>query len=411
VRVFKQGYLMFKRKNKQISDSARLPDFSYLNSDDIYMDSSCQSLRPLRVIEAVNQYYKTYGACGGRVKYRWGQKVDVVVEQTRDLVINYLGLSKKDYVCSFTQNTTYGLNLVLSQLPTGKYKRIITSEIEHNSVFLTTITQAKRLGVDRLVLPRLEDGSLDYKKSDLTNAIVVLNTTSNIDGRLLNNLKQLVEDTHNSGGIVILDAAQTVAHHQKLLNKSDADAICFSAHKTYAASLGAIIIKKSFLKTLDINFVGGGMVSSVKEQSFKLWTEDMSVWLEPGLQSYAEIISLGEAIKWLKDIKPGGMNKDTYLEKLSKKLFEGLSEIQGITMINKEPSSVISFYSDRVDSSRLATFLSAQGIMARSGYFCCHYYLLEKLKLPPMLRLSLGLHSTEDDVTKTVDAIKKIVEG
>src|SRR5665647_1257995 len=105
---------MFRKKTDTVlSSSDRLADFSYINADDIYLDSSCQSLRPQPVIDSLNDYYQNYNACGGRVKYKWGQKVDSQVEATRELVIDYLGVSSKDYVCSFTLNTTYGINLVL----------------------------------------------------------------------------------------------------------------------------------------------------------------------------------------------------------------------------------------------------------------------------------------------------------
>jgi len=92
-------------------------------------------------------------------------------------------------------------------------------------------------------------------------------------------------------------------------------------------------------------------------------------------------------------------------------MFDGLSNIKDLVILNKEPSTVISFYTPNIDSHRLATFLSAQGIMARSGYFCCHYYLLEKKKLPPMLRLSIGLHNTESDIEKVIQTIKQITEA
>jgi selenocysteine lyase/cysteine desulfurase len=398
---------MFRRHIEPTLNSNRLAEFSYLGSNHIYMDSSCQSLRPLPVIEAMDEYYKTYGACSGRVKYEWGQKVDSIVEETRQLVVDYLDLPKKDYICSFTLNTTYGLNLILSQLPIGKYKRIVTSEIEHNSVFLPTITHAKRLSVERIVLPRARDGGLIYDKTDLNHSIVVVNTTSNIDGRLLTNLAQLIKDAHESDGIVILDAAQTVAHHRELLRGCQADAICFSAHKTYAASLGVVVIKKDLLRTLEISFIGGGMVNGVKQQSYQMYPDDMAAWLEPGLQPYAEIISLNSSIKWLKNIKSG----EQHLNELARQLFDGLSNIPEIEIINSEPSSIISIYSKKVDAHRLATFLSASDIMVRSGYFCCHYYLIEKLKLPPLLRFSIGLHTTQDDVTKTIETLKKLVRS
>jgi len=399
---------MFKKKATYIQDqSERLSEFRYISNDDIYMDSACQSVRPQPVIDALRNYYTTYNACGGRVKYKWGQKVDKEVEATRELVIDYLGLSLKDYICSFTLNTTYGLNLVLSQLPAGIYDQVTTSEIEHNSVFLPTIELAKRLNINRNILMRDTDGSLIYKKTDINKSIVVINAVSNIDGRLLLNIKQLIKDVHDAGGIVIIDAAQAMAHYHELLIGCKADAICFSGHKMYASSLGIVVIQKSLLSKLDKHFVGGGMVTAVREQSYDLLPDEMSSWLEPGLQAYGEIISLKNAIEWLKTVKPQGLKPADYVEKISKQLYEGLLKIPDLTIINKTPSSVISFYSKNIDSHRLAIFLSTSGVMVRSGYFCCHYYLIEKLKLPPLIRFSLGIHTTEQDVTKTLELIRK----
>ena len=402
---------MFIKKAKSIQNTtARLPEFGYIADNAIYMDSACQSMRPEPVIAAINDYYKTYNACGERVKYRWGQKVDEKVESTRELVISYLGLSQKDYVCSFTLNTTFGLNLILTQISNDVYSQIITSEIEHNSVFLSTIELSKRLNIPRTVLPRDEQGNLIYDKNNLEKAIVVLNAASNIDGRLLLNIRELVKDAHAAGGIIIIDAAQAFAHYPEILNNCGADAICFSGHKTYASSLGIVVIRKTLLKSLDITFVGGGMVSGVRENDYSLLPEqDMASWLEPGLQAWGEIISLKSAIEWLKTVKPNNQKPTDYIADLSKQLFSELSQIDGLVLINNAPASVISFYSPKIDAHRLAVFLSASGIMARSGYFCCHYYLLEKCKYPPLLRLSIGLHTTTDDITKTIEAIKKFL--
>lgn len=402
---------MFKKRNKDSGIlSERLSDFSYIRDKDIYLDNACQSMRPNAVINALDDYYKTYNSCGERVKYQWGQQVDKKVESTREAVLNYLSLSNKEYVCSFTLNTTYGLNLILKQIPGGLYEKVVTSDIEHNSVFLSTIEISNRLKIPRIVLGRSNDGSLIYDKNDLQKAIIVVNTTSNIDGRLLQNINQLIKDVHKMGGIIIIDAAQTFAHHRELLANCDADAICFSGHKTYACSIGVIVIKKSLLRSLQITFVGGGMVSEVKKDSYSLLpNENMSSWLEPGLQSWGEIISLGQAIEWLQKIRPNKKSPSEYINDLSQQLYDGLKSIDSLIMINNAPSSTISFYSPKIDSHRLAIFLSASGIMARSGYFCCHYYLLEKNKYPPLLRLSIGLHTTQNDISKTLEVIKKFI--
>ena len=165
---------------KQIDNAVQ--DFDYLDNRALYFDSACQTLRPKQVVDAVNEYYLEYNACGGRVKYDWGIKVDEKILATRRALLKLAGKSERDYVCAFTLNTTYGLNLLLSQLPLNTYQQIVTSEIEHNSVFLPSITWAKKLGLKRLVLQREPDGTLLYEPKDLEKSVVVVNTASNVNG-------------------------------------------------------------------------------------------------------------------------------------------------------------------------------------------------------------------------------------
>ncbi|POH71080.1 aminotransferase class V [Cryobacterium zongtaii] len=402
---------LFRRPAAERLDTGRSGDFGYLQAGEVYLDAACQSLRPQPVIDALTDYYTTYNACGGRVKYAWGLKVDAAVADTRKAVLGLLGLSNKSHAVSFTLNTTYGLNLLLQQLPLDRFTRVVTSHVEHNSVFLPTITAARRLGVDRLVLGRAADGALLYEPAQLEKAVVVVNATSNIDGRQLSNLADLVRDTHARGGIVIVDAAQAMGHSRALLQKTEADAICFSGHKMYAASLGVVVARHELLSSLELGFVGGGMVSDVRENDFDLVQGDPAALLEPGLQAWGEIIALGRAIEWLGDVRPGGLTPAEHITGLSRRLHDGLAEIPGLTLLNTEPSPVISLYAPAQDSHRLAVFLSHSRISVRSGYFCAHHYLKEQLGLPPLLRLSLGLHSTESDIDSATQALTRLMKG
>lgn len=384
-------------------------DFEYLPNDMVYLDSACQTLRPQPVLDAMLAYFQKFNACGGRVKYAWGKRVDEEVERVRMEILSLLGKSEKEYVVAFTLNTTYGLNLLLNQLPTGVYRQIVTSDIEHNSVFLPTLVAAQRLGISRKILPRVENGSLGYEQEDTTGSIVVLNSTSNIDGRILLNAKTLADELHQAGGILLLDGAQSMVSHSAFLREVDFDALCFSGHKTYAPSLGVIVVKKKLVDSLALSFVGGGMVEKLTENDFSFPAEDFACRLEPGLQDFAGIVGLGAAIDWLKTYRPEGLPQKEHQEKLASLVFDGLSSLSDVTILNTKPSSTISFYSEKIDSHRLATFLSERNIMVRSGYFCCHYFLQNRKKYPPLLRVSLGLQSTEADVNLFLETMKKIL--
>lgn len=382
--------------------------FDYLPQSAVYLDSACQSLRPRLVIDAVNQYYQEYNSCGERVRYDWGLKVDAAVNDVRAAILKRLKLSSRDYFVSFTLNTTYGLNLLESQLDTSHFRQIITSDIEHNSVFLSTMSLAHRSGLPRIVVSRNADGSVDLDKVDFDRAIVIMNAVSNIDCRTLSNVKELVKRVHASGGIVIIDAAQVMAHYCKLLQAVPADAICFSAHKMYGPSLGVLVVRRSLLDQMQISFVGGGMVDDVLQDSCQLSAKNKShahTAFEPGLQLYAEIIGLGAALKWMEQSESQAKTMQ-----YATKVFDALKAAPNITLINQQPTPTLSFYHNNFDSHFIAKALSQHGIMARSGYFCVHYYLKHVKKYPPLVRLSFGMHNRASDVDRLLSTMRELLK-
>ena len=381
-----------------------MEDFKYLPENAHYFDSACQSLRPQCVIDALNEYYTDYNSCGERVKYAWGKQVDERVEETREAVLDLLKLKSKHYFVSFTLNTTYGLNLLLSQLELP-IKKVITSEIEHNSVFLSTMTFAEKNQINRVVLSREANGLLSLD-NDFSNSLVVVNAVSNIDGRRLENIAALVKKVKKQGGFIILDCAQALGSNYELLQKIPADAFVASAHKMYAPSLGVMIVRKDFAKYIKSSFVGGGMVSSVKQDSFEMLAGDeIHTIFEPGLQAWGEIIAFKTAIDWLKKQK-----KKSQIDEFSKDIFEFLKTQKGVNVLNEKATPVISFYHDKLDAHLIAQALSDEGIMVRSGYFCAHYYLKEVLNLPHLVRISIGLHNTREDVDKLKQVLERVFE-
>ncbi|MDR1196961.1 MAG: aminotransferase class V-fold PLP-dependent enzyme [Candidatus Nomurabacteria bacterium] len=381
-------------------------DFKYLDKTAVYFDSACQSLRPQPVIDALNEYYTQFNSCGERVKYAWGVKTDQKVEETRALVLDYLKLKPKDYFVSFTLNTTYGINLILSQLSADGIKKVVTSDIEHNSPFLATMTFSKTHNLPREVITRRDDGTIDVDKYDFSGAVVVVNSASNIDGRRLENLDELIKKIHKQGGLIIIDAAQGMATSSDLLEKTSADAICFSAHKMYAPSLGVMVVRRDLAPKIKTTFIGGGMVDDVEADSYQLSAEsDNHIYtkFESGLQAWGEIVALGAAIKWLKNAK-----KSSQIADFSDQIFNFLDRHPKVHLTGQKAAPTMSFYVDDLDSHLLAEALSDQGIMARSGYFCCHYYLDHLKHYPPLLRISLGLHNSQADVDKFISVMEKI---
>ena len=285
----------------------------------------------------------------------------------------------------------------------------MTSEIEHNSPFLSTIAFSERTGLPREVMSRNEDGSIDVDNYDFTRAVVVINCASNFDGRKLVNIKEVVKAVHKAGGIIIIDAAQAMAHSSDIIRGVEVDAICFSAHKLYAPSLGVIVWRDELDEKTDVRIIGGGMVDDVKKDSYLLSAEGKEhryTRFEAGLQAWGEIVGLGAALDWL-DKLPKSAWKN--LEKNTSELFDFLSGSSKVHLVNKVANPTMSFYVEGLDSHLLGAALSRESIMARTGYFCAHYYLDHVCNYPPLIRFSLGLHNQPEDVEKVKKIMEKII--
>ena len=194
----------------------------------------------------------------------------------------------------------------------------------------------------------------------------------------------------------------------------------------YAPSLGVMIIRKDFAKYIETQFIGGGMVDDVDVDTYLLSTENpdhLYTKFEAGLQAWGEIIALGEAIAWLERIPK---NKHEQLAKNAKRIFD-FFETNGTTgninlsknqrdqsskklhLLNSTPTPTLSFYVDGLDSHLLGEALAEEGVMARTGYFCVHYFLDHKMQFPPLVRISLGYHNTEDDIDHLLNILKKVL--
>ncbi len=386
-----------------------MEDFDYLGEGEVYLDGACQSLRPRPVIDAINNYYTEHNSCGERVKYKWGKITDEKVEETREKVLKFLKLKSKKYTVSFTLNTTYGINLILNQIKADKFKKIMTSDIEHNSPFLSSLAFSERTGLPREVMKRNDDGSINVKDYDFKKAIVVVNCASNFDGRKLLNITELDKAIHKAGGILIIDAAQAMAHSADIIRGEEVDAICFSAHKLYAPSLGVIVWRDELADVLDTRFIGGGMVDDVDKEKYVLSADNKEhryTRFESGLQAWGEIIGLGAALDWLEKLPKRDWQN---LERNTKELFDFLNGSKKVHLINKEPNPTMSFYIEGLDSHLVGEALSRENIMTRTGYFCVHYYLDHVMGYPPLIRFSLGLHNRPEDIDKIKRVLSKVI--
>jgi selenocysteine lyase/cysteine desulfurase len=417
------NFSLFGSKSSDSGQNTDFKNFDYLDSGVTYMDSACQTLRPQQVIDKETEYYQQYNSCGHRVKYKWGYQTDDQVMETRKEILKLCKKSEKDYIVAFNLNTTAGINQILYQLRADNYKQILVSDIDHSSVFIPSIRWSQINSKERVVLDRVDTpegfGNLDLSEINTQKAILLTNTHSNIDGRGLGNLAEVVAEIKAGDGLVMLDACQTFGHHPEVLGDVDFDVAFGSGHKMYGPSVGFMVIKRSLALELDYFWLGGSTISDNLKDSYEVVVDPDELYapLEPGLQNFAGIIGLGEAIRWrnsqkfetLDGVKVGALEYEKSLaEYLQLKL--GEAKIEGLYRTSNEATSTVSFWLDKVDSHKLSSILGEMGIYFRTGYHCCYYYLKHKMKYPALARISLGLNNNYSDIDRFVEKLSDVAK-
>ena len=152
------------------------------------------------------------------------------------------------------------------------------------------------------------------------------------------------------------------------------------------------------------------MVDDVEKESYLLSAENpehIYTKFESGLQAWGEIIALGEAIDWISNLSK---KEHKNLEGNYTRLYEFLASSKKVHLVNEEANPTMSFYVEGVDSHLLGSALGDEKIMARTGYFCAHYYLDKVRNFPPLIRFSLGYHNRPEDIDKVIEKMEKIVK-
>lgn len=380
----------------------------------IYLDNACQTLRPWPVINAVTDYYQNYSACGGRSIHRLGEKVTQKCEEARMAVARLINTKRKEEII-FTRNTTEGINLVAKSLGLKQGDAVLTTDKEHNSNLIPWQIAAEKFGIIHKIVPSQKDNTFNLEKfkelmEDLQDKIKLVSVvdTSNLDG-VTNPVQDITKIAHQYGAKVLLDAAQAVPHRKIDVSKLDVDFLAFSGHKMLGPSgIGVLYGKYRLLEEMEPFMTGGETVEYSTYEGHKLLPPPGK--FEAGLQDYAGIIGLGEAVKYLGKIGFKNIAEQDY--KLNKFITEQIVEIPKLKVIGPlDPalrSGIISFYMEGIESHEIALMLDeTNSIMIRSGQHCVHSWFTSR-SIQGSARVSLYFYNTMEEAQVFIESLKRI---
>jgi len=189
------------------------------------------------------------------------------------------------------------------------------------------------------------------------------------------------------------------------------DFLAFSGHKMLGPTATGILYgKKELLDKLEPLVVGGGNLETSFYDSYKFLGAPQK--FEAGLQNYAGIYGLGEAIIYLEELGFDNIKKQEL--ELNKFITEAIGNFPQIKMIGpKEPGlrgGIISFYVDNFDSREIALmFDQLSNIAIRSGQHCVHSWFNHQ-HLSGSARASFYFYNTLEEAKIFVETLEKILK-
>lgn len=377
----------------------------------VYLDSAASSQKPRCVIEAQKEYLSHFHSNIHRGVHALATQATEAYEGAREKIRAHFNASLSSEII-FTSGTTDSINLVAGTWGRQNLKKgdtVVVSRLEHHSNIVPWQMLSYEVGFDIEVVELLEDGSLDYamfeEKLALKPKLVAISHVSNALGTI-NDVKLIVEKSHEAGAIVLLDGAQAAPHMQVDLQELDCEFYVASGHKMYGPTgIGILYGKQSLLEVMPPWRGGGEMIATVSFEE-KTTFNVPPYKFEAGTPHISGAIGLGAAIDWMNGV--GLDNIYAHEKDLTDYAHKQLSQIEGLRLFGTAPkkAGVVSFIVDGVHPSDLGTLLDQMGIAVRTGHHCTEP-LMNKLCIPGTVRASFGAYSTREEIDILAEGIKR----
>ena len=382
----------------------------------IYLDNAATSFpKPPSVYDAVDHFQRELGGAVGRGATQVGTKIQRTVDQCRNKAARLMGVPKPGSVI-FTFNGTDSLNQAIHGL-LKEGDRVVASPWEHNSVLRPLNQLQASLNVQTDFAQADESGQvdLDHLQELLKTKTRLVGVThaSNVTG-VVQPIKEIVEMAHQSGALVLLDAAQTVGHMPVSMTELGVDFLACPGHKGLLGPLGTgiLAIRPGLEGELNSTRQGGtGTTSELESQP-----ESLPSKYESGNHNAPGLYGLSAAMDWLDE--RGVATIQNHEQDLTQLFLTGLSQLPKVQVYLSEVETfrvgVVSVNVEHLEPQTLCTLLDEHfGIETRAGLHCsprAHESIGTKL-LGGTVRFSFGPFNTPDDVDQTLEAIAQIASS
>ncbi len=366
----------------------------------LYLDNAASTKVDPAVVKAMLPFLSEYYG-NPSSSHNMGREAKKAVDDAKDQVAELLRSSRDEII--FTSGGTESNNLaILGSLEASKGKHLVTSKIEHPSVYNCFEHLAEK-GYEVTFVGVNEDGIIDldeYARALRDDTVLVSMMSANNEMGAVQPIEDMVKAAHEQNILFHTDAVQAVG--QITLCK-EVDMLSISSHKIYGPKgAGVLKVREGVLKSI--------MKGGAHQQG-----------LRPGTENVPGIVGLGKACVLINE------QMDEYIPRIRKlrdKLIQGILGTVPDVRLNGHPThrlpNNINISFKGVNGSLLLRRLSEKGIFVSSGSACNSSdgpsRTLLAMGITPSLancslRLSLSKWTTEKEIDSILEILPDLVKN
>jgi cysteine desulfurase / selenocysteine lyase len=379
----------------------------------VYLDSANTSQKPQAVLDAMDDYYRHANANIHRATHLLSERATALYEGARAKAAAFINAPDAKSIV-LTKGTTDGINLVAqsygrSMLRAGD--EIVISWLEHHSNIVPWQMLCEQTGAVLRIVPIDDRGEIDVEQyaallSPRTR-LVAMSHVSNALGTI-NPVREIIEQAHARGAVVLIDGAQAVPHLVVDVRALDCDFYVFSSHKMFGPTgVGVLYGRRPLLEAMPPYQGGGDMIASVTFE--KTLYNAVPYKFEAGTPNIGGVAGFGAAIDYLMAIDRDAAlaHEDAVLEYATARV----REIRGARIIGeaRHKTGVLSFLLEGVHPHDAGTILDREGVAVRTGQHCAQP-VMDRYGVTATIRASLGIYNTREEIDILVNALERVRE-
>ena len=380
----------------------------------IYLDNAATSWpKPDRVYKFMIDFYRGCGVNPGRSGFDKAIEAGNILEDLRKRLTRFFGgdESAPQRLC-FGYNATDALNLIIQGLLSSG-DHVVATNLEHNSVIRPINHLVRDSGVEATFVPFNADGFVEPEAIAAAirpnTRLVIVNHGSNVLGTV-QPVAAIGRVCRDHSVLFAIDASQTAGHIPIDMLAMNIDVLAFTGHKGLMGStgIGGLYVRPH----VDIRHTRAGGTGVRSAYPYHL--DEYPYRLEFGTPNMVGIASLWEAQNWI-DEQGGVTAIHAHEMELTKKLVDGLGEIEGVTTYCcrslQNHLSTVTMNVEGFDAADVGIMLDVDfNIATRTGLHCAPlvHEQIGTMKIHGGVRFAIGPFNTEAHIDAAIAAVDEI---